>query len=724
MLSQIMRPFFRFTITGVVQGVGFRPFIHQACTQAGLRGYVQNIGTGVVIVVDNTDALKNILSHLPKEMRIDSICIEETNETHTDFSIHESTGLGFAEIPPDRFLCDACLAELSDSSDRRHNYFFTTCTLCGPRFSVSLSSPYDRETTTMRDFVMCEKCRQEYTDPSDRRFHAQTIACHHCGPLLTLYQDNSPVTNIDDAEKISRIAEALKEDNIVTIKGVGGFHLFARATRENATRMNQLTGRKGKPYAVLCRDLAMAESISSPTETEKDILLSPARPIVLVKKNAQSPAVSELDTIGIMLASTALHILLFKYFDTPLICTSSNRSDAPLTTTREEQFVPLVLDHNRIIQNAVDDSVIKVIHDTPLFIRRSRGFVPQSIAIHSNVTTPLLALGAEMNNTFALYDSHGRIILSQHLGNTSHPDTFAHFQKTIQHFLDYTRIAPEVILCDAHPNYQTSRYGVELSHQLAIPLIPIQHHRAHAFAVAAEHGLDDFVAIVCDGLGYGDDSTLWGGEVFHNHTRIGHLETHPQLGGDAATRHPHKMLYAILRSFLSPEAALPFMIDHYSATDCALLEKQYTKRFNAPLTSSCGRVLDAAAALLDLCSKRTYDGRPAMLLESHSSTPLPLTPVIENDILLTTPLFRFLVEHLDTEDPHQLAATVQHYLAEGLYTIAAKHKKPIVWAGGCVYNRIMTTYFLERGVLVNRDVPPGDGGISFGQISVYLSQNK
>ncbi len=711
--------FFRFTIKGVVQGVGFRPFIHRACTQAGLLGFVQNTGEGVVVVVNDAKTFQNILAQLPDHMRIDTLQTETMSAQCTDFTIRASTGDGFSEIPPDFFLCPDCLIELQDPQNRRHDYFFLTCTACGPRFTMTESSPYDRATTTMRDFTMCPDCQKEYGDPSDRRFHAQTIACHICGPKLSLFQNNQPVRVSNDHDILQHVADSLHKGEIVAIKGVGGFHLFCNTENETIQKLDALTGRRHKPYALLCRDMTMTQTIASPTPEEERQLLSSERPIVLVRKKSGAPEVSELDTLGIMLASTALHMLLFKHYPYPLVCTSSNLAHAPLTTQKTEQFVPLVLNHNREIINTTDDSIVKVISETPLLIRRSRGFVPKSIAINSPVTTPILALGAEMNNTFALFDGCGRVILSQHLGNLTHPASFARYQATLKRFLAYTHIKPEMILCDAHPEYQTSIYGKELAQELGVPLIPVQHHRAHAFAAAAEHNLDDFTAIVCDGLGYGDDDTIWGGEIFQNHERIGHLELHPQLGGDAAGRFPYRMLYSILHSFLSPKEITPFLNQKFSPKELSLLEKQFIEKFHAPLTSSCGRVLDAAAALLGFCDERTYDGRPAILLEAHSTTPFDISPVIEDSVLKTTPLFRYLIEHI-SEDKHRLAATVQHYLASGLYTIAAQTGKPIVWAGGCAYNRIMTEHFLSKGVLINKEIPPGDGGISFGQIATYL----
>lgn len=718
-----MSRFSQFIITGVVQGVGFRPFIHQACTKAGMHGYVQNIGNGVIIVTDDESSLRDILTHIPEHIRIDSITVKDVDEYYSDFRIRGSDGSGNAEIPPDLFLCPDCLGELSDPDNRRYGYFFTTCTHCGPRFTIACESPYDRHTTTMKDFPLCPDCEREYSDPTDRRFHAQTIACHSCGPKLSLFEHESLVPTKNDGEKLMRVADALRSGSIVAIKGIGGFHLFCKPDIEAIDQLNQLTRRKGKPYALLCRDLAMARTIADITPEEEALLISPARPIVLLKKQASSPAASELDTVGIMLAYTALHMLLFDHIDSPLICTSSNRSGAPITLRRDDQFAPIVLDHNRSIRNAADDSVVKVIGKRPFLIRRSRGLVPQSIDIRSSDPSPVLALGAERNSTFALYDGAGRVTLSGHLGDTSHPDTLRRYQDTVQGFLKTTGIIPEAILCDAHPAYETSLYGIELARQFDIPLVKIQHHRAHAFAVAQEHQLIDFAAIVCDGLGYGDDGTIWGGEVFENDIRIGHLEQHPQLGGDSANHSPLKMLYSLLRSFLPPEDAASFIASKFSSAEISILEKQLAERFNAPLTSSCGRVLDAAAALLGIYDENTYDGRGAMLLESISTEPYRLTPEIDGSILHTAPLFAYLIRHRSL-DRGRLAATVQQYLAEGLYRIAEQRKKPIVWAGGCAYNRIMTEYFLSKGVLTNIAVPPGDGGISFGQIAAYLASKK
>lgn len=715
---------YKFIIKGIVQGVGFRPYVFNACTKAGLKGYVQNIGEGVVIEADDKETVLEILKTPPPLARIDSIDIAETNNVFSKFEIKTSSGNGFAEIPADLFLCNDCLTELRDQNNRRYGYFFITCTNCGPRFTITRNNPYDRHTTTMDEFPMCDQCKTEYTDPSNRRYHAQTIACHDCGPKLSLINNNTTLRlaqgDKNDAEAIAETAELIKNGNIVAIKGIGGFHLACNTKPETVEKLKHITGRKHKPFSLICRNLKMAEKIVNISEKEKLLLEANQRPIVVLKKKLDNlHHISELDTLGIMLPYTALHYLLFDHLDEPIIMTSSNQSGEPITTLKGQQIVNYILDHNRSIENPADDSLIKLIENKIFYLRRSRGYVPQSIPVAKKSKKQILAMGAELNNTFAVY-KNGRITPSQYIGNTGNVETFNHYKKTIAKFIDFTKIHPDLMLCDLHPEYNTSHYAEKLSKELGIELQKIQHHHAHAYSVAAEHDLNDFVAIVCDGLGYGEDNTVWGGEIFHNNQRVGHLEQHRQIGGDSAATYPLKMVFSILRKFLSLEDTKKVLHKKYSDKEFQLLDQQLTHQINSPLTSSCGRILDAAAALLNICNERTYEGRPAMLLEAFSTTPLPLKPVIKDNILQTTPLFEFLIENL-TQDKSRLAATVQQYLAEGLYGIASRYNKPVTFSGGCAYNRIMSSYLVGKGVLVNKKIPAGDGGISFGQIAYYLA---
>jgi len=710
---------FRFSIKGVVQGVGFRPYIYNACVKVGLKGFVQNIGDGVIAEVSDREKFIEILEHVPPLARIDSFEVKETKGKYTNFVIKQSKGKGFAELPPDLFLCKDCLRELRDPENRRKGYFFITCTNCGPRFSISKKSPYDRHTTTMKDFEMCEACSKEYMDPANRRYHAQTIACNSCGPKLALFEKGKRI-NGTQKKLIRKTAELIKQGEIVAVKGIGGFHLACNLVESSVRKLRGITGRPNKPYAVMCRDLEMLESIGTPTKREQELLESVERPIVLVKKKCELAGITELDTVGAMLPYTALHYLLFDYLNEPIVMTSSNFSDEPISTKREQQLPDFVLNHNRKIENPVDDSVVKVVSGTKLFLRRSRGFVPKSIPIKAG-KKHVLALGAEMNSSFCVYKD-GKAILSQFLGNTAKDEAFAHYIKTLNKFLEFTKVLPDVVLCDLHPDYNTSNFAEVIAKKYDAKLFRVQHHTAHAFSVAAEHSLNDFTAIVCDGLGYGSDGSLWGGEVFNGSERIARLESHLQLGGDSAAIHPEKMLFSILRKKFSLKETKKF-VPQFKENEIKLLDKQLSERFNCPKTTACGRVLDAASAMLGFCDNRTYDGRPAMLLEANSTKALDLTPVIEKNVLMTTPLFEFLVENFEKEKG-ALAATVQKYLAEGLYSLAEKQGKPIVFSGGCAYNRIMSDFLIGKGVLVNEKVPCGDGGISFGQIAFHSADSR
>ena len=710
---------YKFVIHGVVQGVGFRPYIYNACKKIGLVGYVQNIGTGVEIVINDTNALLEILKNIPPLARIDRYTIEEVSGSYTNFEIKESTGSGFSEIPADLYLCKDCLRELKDPNDRRFNYFFTTCTNCGPRFTITKQTPYDRTNTTMNEFPMCSACKEEYESPTSRRYHAQTIACHNCGPRLTLTTNGENI-NADDATLVRKTASLLQNGEIVAIKGVGGFHLMCAAQPSAVQKLRGITKREHKPYAIMCRDIEMAEQIAHINDIERKELLSARRPIVLLKKKETSlQNVSELDTIGVILPYTALHYLLFNEYHEPLVMTSSNIPDEPITTRHEKQFVPHVLDHSRKIENPADESVIKVIQENVFFIRRSRGACPQSMLMHTESSKQILALGAELNNTFCILKDK-KTVLSQYMGTTSNLGAFENYKKSIDKFLRFTNTKPDIILCDLHPQYNTSLYGRELAKKLNIPIVSVQHHKAHAYSIAAEHNIKDFIAIVCDGLGFGEDNTIWGGEIFDGNKRIGHLEPQLQLGGDSATQYPTKMLFSILRNFLDMKDARGFLANHFNDAELTILDRQRSEKFNAPLTTSCGRVLDAVSVLLGLCDMRTYDGRPAMVLEAHSTTPYELEPIIKNNILMTTPLFEYIIKNIHSDKTH-LAATAQLYIARGLYTIAQNYKKPIIFGGGCAYNKIMSSFMLEHGVLMNKNIPCGDGGISFGQIAYYLA---
>jgi len=694
-----------FRIWGVVQGVGFRPFVYSRCSELGLRGYVKNTGSGVEVVVDDKERFMSILKDLPPLARIDGFEVKETPGEYAGFTIEKSGGRGFAEVPYDNYLCERCLAELRDRANRRCGYFFITCTDCGPRFSMLEKTPYDRRNTSMASFAMCPGCASEYSGPLDRRYHAEAIACPDCGPKVGLYSNGLPSGGIKEA------AGLLKAGEVVAIKGVGGFHLSCRP--ESAKKLREFTGRAKKPYALMVRGVEEAEDIALLDDAEKSLLLSGKRPIVVARKKNKDELldVSELDSIGLMLPYTALHYLLFEHLGAPLVMTSSNLPGRPITSRDNEQFVPHVLAHDRKIVNPIDDSVVKVISGRALFLRRSRGYVPKSIELKD--AEDCICLGAEENAAVCIV-KNGRAMLSQHLGDTGVVEAYLSYKERSARLLKMFDCSPEFIACDLNQSFNTSSYGLGLSERLGIPLVRVQHHLAHVFSVAGEKGLNDFIGIACDGYGLGSDGSAWGGEIFDGKERVGGLEPQPLLGGDFAARHPRRMLFGLLSRFL--EGDVLAKASGTGLEESRILSGMLEQGFNCIGTSSCGRVLDAASAFLGFCDDRAYQGRAAMLLEANSTEPCRLEPVVDKNTLKTTPLFEYLYEKRNL-DKGRLAATVQRYLAEGLFLIAGKiaSGRPVVFSGGCAYNRIMSGSMIENGVHVNELVPAGDGGISFGQ---------
>ncbi len=694
-------------IWGVVQGVGFRPFVYSRCREIGLNGYVKNTGSGVEVVVDDKDRFLPILKDLPPLARVDGYDIKEVQREHSDFSIKESTGQGSAEIPYDVSLCSRCLEELRDRHNKRYGYFFITCTDCGPRFSILEKSPYDRRNTSMNSFDMCPDCAKEYLDPMNRRHHAETIACEKCGPRIRLHSNGLECGGIKEA------ADLLRSGEILAIKGIGGFHLACRI--ESAKGLRDIAGRKNKPYATMVKSIEEVEKIAVLGKLEKKHLLSDKRPVVVLEKKNKEELrdISELDSIGVMLPYTALHYLLFDRFKGPLVMTSSNLPGKPITSRDDEQFVPHVLSHDREIVNPIDDSVVKIIEKKVLLLRRSRGYVPGSIPLKG--AKEGLCLGAQENASVCIV-KNGKATLSQYLGDTRVLETYDSYRKKTERLLKALDCSPEFIACDPNPLFNISRYGKELSERFGVPLIKVQRHLAHVFSVAGEKGLSDFVGIACDGFGLGTDGSAWGGEVFIGKERVGGLERQPLIGGDSATLHPKRMLFGILCRFLDGEELAK--ASGIKPKEASVLSAMLQKGFNCLDTSSCGRVLDAASAFLGFCDDREYQGRAAMLLEANSSREYGLEPVIKGNELLTTPLFEFLYENRCLEKG-RLAATAQMYLSRGLFLIAERRAsgRPIVFSGGCAYNRLMSGFMIENRVHINELVPAGDGGVSFGQAS-------
>ena len=719
---------YKIFVQGIVQGVGFRPYIYRKAKENGLVGSVKNTGNGVEIIINDKDFIEK-LTNLPPLAKITDYTIKEmkSKKTYSDFIILKSTySEGETELPADIFMCDDCLKELKDKKNRRHNYYFITCTNCGPRFSMIEDYPYDRPLTSMNEFKMCSKCEAEYTNPLDRRYHAQTVACKDCGPKLKLLCGKEDISGSSDVETIKKAVDLIQSKESIAIKGVGGFHICSLCDDDSVERVRNILNRPYKPFAVMVKDIDMVETVACVSAKEKELLCSPQRPIVAIEKKQKDDfkSVSELDSVGIILPYTALHFLMFDFINVPLLMTSCNIPGEPVSIT--EKIGKYFLTHERKIINRCDDSVLKVIEDKTFFLRRSRGYTPIPVRLPTDCLDTV-AVGAELNNVICTVKKN-KCYLSQYVGDTSKYETFNFLKDTVYNSIELTRLKPKIIACDLHPTYNSTVFAKELAEKYNAKLIQIQHHKAHVASVAAEHTLTDYVGIAVDGLGYGDDGNIWGGEVFdvkngNEFRRIGHLEEQPQLGGDSATLYPKKMLFGILSKLLDENELIKLGL--FDEQESRLYLKVLENNFNVPITTSSGRILDAVSALLGFCDRRTYDGRPAMILESVATKPYDFEPVISNkngkSVLVTTSLFEFLLNSIN-KDKGRLAATAQMYLAKGFFEIAkqkAGNEAPIVLSGGVAYNRMISEFMMKNDVIVNKDIPCGDGGICYGQ--AYLS---
>jgi hydrogenase maturation protein HypF len=751
----------RLGITGIVQGVGFRPFIYRIAVKNGLAGYVRNLGdAGVEVLLEGTlRSIESFMTDLtalkPPLAQIEHVNRNELSGTnqHRTFAIHQSSNTAKQSgsvIPADVAICDQCLKELRDPKDHRYDYFFITCTDCGPRFTIIEHLPYDRENTTMKEFPMCGFCQREYENPANRRFHAETVACPTCGPKV--YLTTNTGRPVDSCDPIRLAGTLLSEGSIVAVKGYGGFHLAASTLLEEPLqRLRQTKHRSEKPFALMARNLQAVEAFAEVTPKEKELLTSPQRPIVLLNKNANynlSPLVApHLHNVGVMLPYTALHYMLFdEVGDDAFVMTSANPANQPIVKDNAEALrilggtVDYFLFHNRQIAQRCDDSVMRTHGERKVFLRRSRGYAPIPIKLKIPSKRTVFALGGELNNTSCIL-LDDKAFLSQHIGDVENLETQNFLAEATRHLQHLTNSKPQAVACDLHPKFNTTAMAKEMAQAAGLPLIQVQHHHAHAAALMAEHGLDEVVAVACDGYGYGSDGGAWGGEILHcirgqaDFKRLGHLEAQPLLGGDLASRYPVRIAAAILNKagidvgewLISNSSHLP-----HGETEVQLILNQIQKRLGAVETTSCGRVLDAVAAVLGVCFARSYEGEPAMKLESVAlggKDALELAPVLRGDVLQTTNLLRAIYENQSNLSVADLAYSAHAYLAKGIATIAVQNAvaqgiKTVGFTGGAACNLLLAQQI--RGVVeaaglrfvVHELVPAGDGGVAFGQAVV------
>ena len=763
--------------SGVVQGIGFRPFIYRQAVKRGLKGYVLNLGdAGVKIEVEGTkDKIKSFLTSLREEKpplaRYDKITVKwlEYKGEFQDFKIAKSkSGIeagGVSYIPPDISICQACRDELFTKGNRRYLYPFIVCSECGPRFTVIESLPYDRERTSMREFPLCDECLREYENPLDRRYHAEPICCPKCGPKMFLLDRSGEL--IDVQNPIAEASRLLDEGYIVAIKGIGGFHIAVKTTEdEPIIELRKRRRKKQKPLAIMAKNLEVVKSFAIVSKKEESLLTSIRRPIVVLKKSENyylskwiSPG---LHTVGVMLPYSGIHELLLFYSKEPaLVMTSGNFPGEPMVIDNSEALkrlggiVDYFLMHNRRIVNRNDDSVVRFVDSFPTIIRRSRGYVPEPIEIPlNNRDLKIVAVGPELNVTGAVL-SKKHCYMTQHIGDVDSLSTLNFLEKSIRFMMNLTRTEKiNAIACDLNPAFYTTKLAEKLSHEFNVPLIRVQHHHAHLASLMAEYNLkqdEEVVGIAVDGVGYGTDGQAWGGEIliarYDNFKRLGHLMQQPMPGGDLCAKYPARMAVSMMTSFMDENDILTFTKKHllkgfrHGLKEVVIILEQIKREIQLTYTSSLGRVLDAISAVLGVCYERTYEGEPAIKLESLAYYGDPKSVRINYEImesngclvLDTSKILEDIINSINSEKAKNIAASAQAALAKGLAEISIELAKreginKILMSGGVSYNEaIVKTVrtIIEREKLTflrHRLVPPGDAGISVGQCSVAYAK--
>lgn len=741
-------------VFGVVQGVGFRPFIYRMAHAFGYKGWVKNIGFGVEIHIEKSessdfqDFLHALQDSSPPLAQIKEITFKPASFLGLErFEIKKTKQEeSFVFISPDISVCKNCSSEMMTPADRRHLYPFINCTDCGPRYTIVESLPYDRKKTTMKNFIMCPSCKKEYTDPLDRRYHAQPIACPVCGPRVKLLKSR---TRKELKGGVRKASSLLKQGKILAVKGLGGFHLVCDAQNAGAVKsLRQVKNRKTKPLALMAKDMSVLQKYARITPAEKSMLLSPRRPIVLVKKKTDIRYIApHLDEMGIMLPYTPLHYLLIESIDL-IVATSSNQKDAPIMKDANEgidELCDYILIHDRPIHMRADDSVMKVIVDQPLFLRRARGYVPYPQPVPEALKSDrhILALGAELKDTISVY-KNGYVITSQFLGDLDEYQNFQYFEETIRHLLKIFQVSPEIVVSDLHPDFHTTRYAQKLS----IPHFRVQHHFAHILAALLEHEFptgQKVLGVSFDGYGYGADGEAWGGEFlladYDGFTRFGHFAEVPLPGGDLAAKQPWRMALSYLRDAYGKDLPELKSMRKVSVKKVNNVLEMMKHNINTPLTSSCGRLFDAISFIV---------GTSPVEMEFEAEAPMRLEAAADEKTkgrygftILGGPQhkslkisFKKMIKSV-LKDVEQgvpvpwISAKFHRTLAHVIAGVAERARqqegiKTVVLTGGVFLNRRLvaeTMRILEKkGFSVLRPIQysPNDESISVGQIAYAL----
>ncbi|MDO8453972.1 MAG: carbamoyltransferase HypF [Sulfurimonas sp.] len=773
-----------YLINGVVQGVGFRPFIYKIACKNKLCGFVKNDSNGVELEVEGCEENIKIFeeqlhSQLPPLARVDTIETKELEPLYEkSFEIIESSintqKSKTALISPDVSTCKECLEDIKKAG-KYHNYFATNCTNCGTRYSIVKTVPYDRVNTSMDKFEMCESCHEEYKNPNSRRYHAQPISCNNCGPSLRLMVKNEEL-NISDDEKFRKLADFIKEGAIVAIKGIGGFHIVCDATNDEVIlRLREFKNRPTKPFAIMCKDIvqikslvcAVSDSEEVPSgcavsdseevplvyvnEKEEELLTSKEAPIVILKKSLFSYVklskllAPNIDRIGCMLAYTPLHHLLFGHLNTPIVATSANLGDEPIITKIEDiftklPFVTIVMDFDRDIVNGVDDSLLQVISGKIQTLRLARGYAPKVIKLPLKSEKKILAVGANQKNAIA-FVIDDNIILSPHIGDLNSLKAFEYFERTIETFKRFYDFEPDIIVHDKHPNYETTKWAKRQGKEL----LEVGHHLAHIYACKAEFGLtNDYLGFSFDGTGYGDDKvngeagegalgcgTLWGGEVFVGDVRKYHFKPIKLLGGEKAIKEPRRVALSMLFDVLSLEEVQELdlaCVKEFSHENLKLLHQSHTKNLNAPQSSSVGRMFDAIASFSDIAQTISYEGESGLLCESYYDENITkrFNYVITDGVIDIKIVEYILNNKLDKQELNSIFINT---LAEIIINISKKEKLEVILSGGVFQNKTLlglTAKRLEKENITyfyQQQTAINDGGIALGQAYFCVKNN-
>lgn len=736
---------YKITLKGIVQGVGFRPFVYREAMRLGIKGFVVNTPEGVVIEAHGEQCelfITALRTNLPERARIDSMNIEPLQGSeYCDFEIRESTlGFGSVAIPLDTALCSACQTEMDDSLNRRYRYPFINCTDCGPRYTIIQTPPYDRVRTSMKHFAMCPECAAEYTDPTSRRYHAEPISCPSCGPKLS-FLDNSG--NMIAGDPIALAVDMLKAGKIIALKGLGGFHLMCDATSDAAVSELRLRKhRKAKPLAVMFGTIEQLERYAFINEAEKSHIMGAIKPIVIVDAvqgtNLSSQIAPHIDRLGVFLPYTPLHRLLFESINFPLVATSANISDEPIMIRSSEilnrlsHVVDGILDHDRTIINALDDAVIQCVEGRVVMLRMGRGFAPHTFALQHSTDKAVLALGAHQKSAIALGTGEA-MILSGHIGDLGSIEADGYFERTVQTFKRFYESEPSLLVHDLHPHYSTSSYALEQRRDH----YGIQHHYAHILASMAEYSLDEKVlGFAYDGTGYGEDGSLWGGEVMivdtHGYERIGFLKPFALLGGDKAIKEPRRIALSLLFEHYTLEEVLTLKsstVESFLPHEIRTLHHMWIKNINAPRSSSMGRLFDAVASLGGFVQSLDYEGQGGMMMESFvedSITEAFAFEVQDGAIDLSLMVREIVSLRGDkTQIASRFISTVEAIM---LYYTTHYPELPIVIGGGVFQNRALMARlyrrFGEGRFYAQQQTPINDGSIALGQLYYALHNTK